>query len=171
MPEQKPALSPPNHPNQRIYAGLVAGGAAFLLFRTLYMLLVEDALYQLMGWVNALLIAEAVLDLACLLASIRWWMANDRSRSRLPLQLGAAVTMLHAIRVLAYVMGRTGPWVNWDVRPEYSASYRFDWFWVWFAAILSVLSLVAVIVIWRIVRDERSSAEKDQSSKGGRFPE
>jgi hypothetical protein len=49
--------------------------------------------------------------------------------------LGAAAAILHAIRVLIYMLGRTGPWVNFDEKPGHRDSYTFEWFWVYFAAI------------------------------------
>jgi hypothetical protein len=77
---------------------------------------------------------------------LRWLISNDALKATFPLQMGAAAAILHAIRVLIYVLGRTGPWVNFDVKPIYHSSYSFDWFWVWFAAILSVLGIIGVIV-------------------------
>jgi hypothetical protein len=62
--------------------------------------------------------------------------------------------MLHALRVLIFVLGRTGPWVDFDVRPEQRSSHAARWTWdqVYFAATLSVLGVVGVLVIWRLRR-------------------
>jgi hypothetical protein len=149
--------------NQRIYASLLTLGAGILLFRTLRMMLVEDAFELLVSWVIVLLVAEFLIDLSCVVGAIRWFMANKREKAVLPLRLGAATTILHAIRVLIYVLGRTGPWVNFDVKPEYHDTYTFDWFWVYFAAVLSVLGVIGVIVIWRIIGYKR---KKISSSPG-----
>lgn len=130
-------------------------GAGILLYRTLSMMLVEHAFEILVSWVIALLIAEFLIDLGCFLSSLRWLVSNERAKARLALRLGAAAAILHAIRVLIFVLGRTGPWVNFDVKPGYRESYSFDWFWVYFAAILSIMGIAGVIVIWQLIRHRR----------------
>ena len=142
---------------QRIYASFLALGAGILLFRTLRMMIVEGAFELLLPWVIALLIAEFIVDLGWLVCSIRWFILNRREKAVCALRLASAAIFLHAFRVLIYVLGRTGPWLNFDVRPEHRATYTFDWFWVWFAAILSVLGIVGVIVIWGIIRRNRKA--------------
>lgn len=137
---------------QRIYASLFTLGAGILLFRTLRMMIVEGAFELLLPWVIALLIAEFLVDLGWALCSIRWFVLNLREKARCALRLGAAAIFLHAFRVLIYVLGRTGPWENFDVRPEHRASYTFDWFWVWFAATLALLGIAGVLIIWGIIR-------------------
>ena len=137
---------------QRIYAFLLILGASILLFLTLRMMFVEQALEILVLWVFLLLIVECLIDISCIVASLRWLISNDELKATFPLQLGAAAAILHAIRVLIYVLGRTGPWLNFDVKPIYHSSYSFNWFWVWFAAILSVLGVIGVIVIWILRR-------------------
>lgn len=141
---------------QRLYASLLALGAGFLLYRTIT-LLVQGALNIFVLWVFTLLIAEMLLDLSCLLGSIRWWIKNDRSKARLPLRLGTAVVFLHAIRVLIFVMGRLEPWINFDIRPEQIAMHDERWTWtgVYFAAIMSVLGIIGVIIIWTLIRRTR----------------
>lgn len=84
--------------------------------------------------------------------------SNRREHARLPLRLIAAAVILHAIRVLVYVLGRTGPWVNFDVKPEYHEVYTFEWFWVYFAAILAFLGVAGVIIVWRIIRYRRKQS-------------
>ena len=133
---------------QRVYAFLLIVGAGVLLARTLLMIFVEQAFETLVLWVFILLIAELLVDVSCIAGSVRWLISNDGRKATLPLQLGATVAILHAIRVLIFVLGRTGPWFNFDVRPEYHSSYTFNWFWVWFAAVLSVLGVIGVIIIW-----------------------
>ena len=83
-----------------------------------------------------------IIDLLCLIFSIRWIKANSEQYA----------TILHAFRVLIYVLGRTGPWINFDVNPEFHSSYVVNWFWVYFAAILSILGIIGVIIIWLIRR-------------------
>jgi hypothetical protein len=136
---------------QRIYASLLILGSGILLFRTIHML--SNKTYEyLVLWVFSLLIAEMVVDLACFIASVWWWITNDQANDRIPLRLGAAAAILHAVRVFIFVLGRTGPWINFDVRPEHQALHhlRWTWFWVYFAAILSILGVIGVIVIWRL---------------------
>lgn len=140
---------------QRIYACLLILGASILLFRTIRMVLIENAFNILVFWVFSLLIVEFLIDLSCVLSSIRWFIFDNSIKARLPLRLGAGAAILHAIRVLIYVLGRTGPWINFDVKQEYHDSYTFKWFWVYFTAILSILGIVGVIVIWQIIRFKR----------------
>ena len=92
----------------------------------------EQGLEILVLWVIILTIVEFIIDFSCIIGSLRWLISNDALKATFPLQLGAAAAILHAIRVLIYVLGRTGPWVNFDVKPIYRSSYSFDWFWVWF---------------------------------------
>lgn len=143
---------------QRIYALLLMLGASILLFRTIRMMTVEQAFDILVPWVIALLIAEFLIDLGCFLSSARWMISGRREHARLPLRLIAAAVILHAIRVLVYVLGRTGPWVNFDVKPEYHEEYTFEWFWVYFAAILSVLGVTGVVIVWQIIRYRRKQS-------------
>jgi len=142
---------------QRIYAILLILGSSMLLYRTLT-LIFGGYLAINYWWVSTLLIAEFLVDLACLASSIWWFVINDRSRDRLPLRLGTAAALLHAVRVLIFVLGRTGPFLNFDVRPEYHHLYgETAWFWVYFAATLAVLGVAGVILIWRIrVRNRKT---------------
>jgi hypothetical protein len=137
---------------QRIYAFLLILGASILLFRTVMMIFIDKTFEILVLWVFILLVLEFLVDVSCIASSLRWLIHNDRLKATLPLQLGATAAILHAIRVLIYVLGRTGPWTNFDVKPIYHASYTFDWFWVWFAAVLSILGVIGVILIWRLRR-------------------
>ncbi len=140
---------------QRLYASLLALGAGILLFRTIRMVMIENTFNILVFWVFILLVAEFFIDLGCVLSSITWFISDNSINSRLPLRLGASAAIFHAIRVLIYVLGRTGPWINFDVKQEYHDSYTFKWFWVYFTAILSILGIIGVIVIWQIIRHKR----------------
>ena len=146
---------------QRLYASLLALGTGFLLYRTVTML-VQGALDVLVLWVSLLLFAELLLDLSCLLSSIRWWITNDKSKARLPLRLCAAAIILHAIRVLIFVTGRIGPWIDFDVRPEQRAMHEARWTWtgVYFAGIMSVLGVIGVIIIWTLIRRARKKQDE-----------
>ena len=117
-------------------------------------MLSEGALIYLVLWVSVLLITELLIDASCLLSSVYWWITNDANNARMPLCIGAAAAILHAFRVLIFVIGRTGPWIDFDVRPEQRALHSTRWslIGVYFAAIMSVLGIIGVIVIWRIRR-------------------
>ncbi|MFC1920773.1 hypothetical protein ACFLYQ_03500 [Chloroflexota bacterium] len=142
----------PTISKQRIYAFLLFLGASLLLFRTVRLIFFEQGLEFLVVWAIILTIVEFIIDFSCIVGSIRWLISNDALKATFPLQLGAAAAIWHAIRVSIYVLGRTGPWINFDVKPIYHSSYSFDWFWVWFAATLAVLGVIGVIIIWRIRR-------------------
>jgi hypothetical protein len=141
----------------RIYALLLILGAGFLFYRTAY-LSIEGYLVYWIWWVAALLVAEMLVDLACMLSSVRWFWLNDPTRDKLPLRLGTAAALVHALRVLIYALGRTGP-INFDTKPEYHYLYDdHNMSWVWFASIMSVLGILGVLVIWRIrIRNRRRS--------------
>jgi len=141
---------------QRIYALFLVLGSAFLLYRTLAMIAGGYLTYQV-WWAAASIVAEMIADAAWMLSAAWWFRINDKSWDTLPLRLGTVAILLHALRVLVFVMGRTGPWINFDVKPEYLYLYEETvWFWVWFAATMSFLSIVAVVIIWQIrVRNRR----------------
>jgi hypothetical protein len=145
----------PGISKQRTYASLMMFGACILLYRTISMMLFESAFEILILWVILLLIAEFIIDLGCFAASARWFKSNNKSKARLALRLGATAAIIHAIRGLIYVLGRIGPWINFDVKPEYHANYTFEWFWVYFAAILSLLGVLGVVLIWILIRRKR----------------
>ena len=100
---------------QRVYASLLMLGACILLFRTVIMIS-EGSLGFLVLWVSILLIVEFGVDLACLWSSAIWWISNDKNRASLPLKIGVSAAILHAVRVLIFVTGRVGPWIDFDVR-------------------------------------------------------
>jgi len=128
-------------------------------------MLFQGALDVLVLWVAVLLIAELLIDAGCLLSSIRWLIANDRSKASIPLRMGAAAASLHAVRVLIFVFGRVGPWMDFDVRPEHRALHatRWSWGWLYFAAIMSVLGVIGVITIWALRRRAKKNSEDDNS--------
>ena len=143
---------------QRKYASLLILGACVLLFRTVVMIS-EGSLGFLVLWVSILLVAEFGVDLACLLSSISWWISNDKKRASLPLKLGASAAVLHAVRVLIFVIGRVGPWIDFDVRTEQRALHSTRWTWqdVYLASILTILGLIGVFVIWTLRRRARKT--------------
>jgi hypothetical protein len=155
-------MDAPINKRTRLWASLLAFGAAVILYRTLSMIFLEDALTLLMPWVIALLFLEMAVDALCLAFAIRWAVSVNPAHATLPLRLGAVAAILHAFRVLIYVLGRTGPWVDFDRRPEFRGEEP-AWFWVVFAAILSVLGIVGVVVIWRIRKHRAMRAGEKES--------
>jgi hypothetical protein len=138
---------------QRLYASFLILGACILLFRTI-MLVAGGSLSVLVLWVSFLLILEMLIDTGWLVSATAWLISGEKAKASITLKLAAAAIILHAIRVLIFVMGRVGPWVNFDVRPEQRLLHynRWTWFGVYFAAIMSVLGVLGVVVVWRLRR-------------------
>ena len=143
---------------QRIYATLLFLGACILLFRTITMV-AQGNLRILALWASVLLIAELLVDLGCAVFSVVWWIHNDSSKDRIPLRFGAAAALLHAFRVLVFVIGRIGPWINFDVRPEHHALHDTRWNMgeVYFASIMSILGIIGVLIIWQYRHKRRKT--------------
>ena len=135
---------------QRLYSSLLFLGACILLFRTITMI-VQGYLGVFVIWVSVLLMAEFLVDLGCAAFSVVWWISNDARKDKIPLRLGTAAAILHAIRVLIYVVGRIGSSNNFDIKPEYHSSSYAHWEigWVYFASIMSILGLIGVVIIWQ----------------------
>lgn len=135
----------------RVFAALLALGAGILLYRTIA-LLADGAGTVLMPWVVGLDFLEMAVDLIVIAAALRWGFTAHPSHAALALRAGAAAAILHAVRVLVFVLGRVGPWENFDVRPAARALHATRWTWgeVWFAGILSLLGVIGVLVIWRL---------------------
>ena len=144
-------------PRQRLYASLLALGASILLFRTIRMVMVEDAFNVLLWWVFALLVLELLIDLGCIAGSVRWLASGNKKKASLPLKLGATATILHALRVLIYLSGRVGPWKNFDLKPEFHSTEKVEMFWLYFAGVMSVAGIIGLIAIWAFLTgNERS---------------
>jgi hypothetical protein len=139
----------------RIYATLVGFGIWVLLYKTIIMT-VDGGLVTFVPIVAALLALEFGLNVGVFLSAVRWWISTTERSSRLALRLTAASVVVHALRVLIYVLGQTGPWHGFDVRPEYRAAHESGWFWVVFSAAMSAISLVVLVIVWRTRR--RASA-------------
>jgi hypothetical protein len=133
----------------RMIATLLFLGAAFLLYRTVAML-AGGAVHILVPWVVALLFLELVIDGMTMGMCLLWGISLSTWHGVQAFRLTAAVVIVHAVRVLIFVIGRTGPWVDFDVQPLARAGHaaRWTWFGVWFAATMSVLSVVVLIAVW-----------------------
>jgi hypothetical protein len=140
----------------RMVAILLFLGAAFLLYRTLAML-AGGAIDVFVPWVVVLLFLELALDALTLGVCLLWGITLSIWHGMLVFRLTAAVVMVHAMRVLIFVLGRTGPWVDFDVQSLARAGHttRWSWFGVWFAGTMSVLSLIVLIVAWLYLRRRR----------------
>lgn len=136
----------------RLHAVLVGGGIWILLVRAVVLL--TNSWRVLRRWVVTLAAVELALDIATSCASVRWWLSSARRHRQLALRLAAAAVIVHAVRVLIYVLGRFRPFKDFDVRPEQRDSHDQRWTWgsVSFAAVMSVLGMVGVIIVARRVR-------------------
>ena len=135
--------------DERLAGGLVLGGGV-LLYRTIA-LLAGGASRVLQPWAVALTWLEMAIDVLTIAASARWLVRGSAQHATLALRLGAAATVVHAIRVGIFVLGRTGAWPDFDVRPEARAGHQERWSWtqVVFAATTSVLGIAGAALIWR----------------------
>lgn len=133
---------------EKLYPLLMTLGASILLFRTVRLLFFENGLVTLAVWVILLTVIEAIIDASCIIYSIKWFLKKSDSTVKISLRLGAAAAIFHALRVLIFVIGRIGPWINFDVKPEFRTSVAIDIFWVYFAGSLSALGIIGVIIIW-----------------------
>ena len=154
MSETSAALAHPARtgiPN-RMQAALTGGGISILLAQAI--IIAVGSRRVLKRWVIGLAAAELVLDAATLGTSIRWWTTNLQHHRRLPLRLAAAATLLHAARVLVFVLGRLRPFKDFDVRSEHRAQHDRRWTWgqALFAAVMSMLGVAGVFVIRRRMR-------------------
>jgi hypothetical protein len=131
----------------RFYASFMVAGSGFLFARTIVMM-AQGNLVTMVIWAAGLLLIESLVDAAWLYASLRWLFTPRKVSAAL--RLGAAAIVLHAIRVTVYFIGRVGPWVDFDRRPDFRTGPPDGLFWVYFPAAMAALSVLAVIVIWRV---------------------
>lgn len=136
---------------QKLYSSLLILGASILLFRTIRLLTVENGWNVLANWVIVLTLIEMAIDTLCIIFSFHWLIRVSNKSKSISLRLGASAAIFHAFRVLIYVLGRTSPWINFDLKPQFRASNDVNMFWVYFAAILSVLGILGVIIIWMLI--------------------
>ena len=145
---------------QKIYSSLMALGASILLFRTIRLLTVENGWETLSVWVIALTFIEMLMDVFCIVYSCHWLIADSSKSQKRSLRLGASAAIFHAFRVLIYVIGRTSPWINFDVKPQFRSTHDVDMFWVYFAAILSIAGILGVILIWLRIKSKKPKGTK-----------
>jgi hypothetical protein len=131
----------------RVAAVLLIGGISIVLARAA--VLISTSRTVLRRWVIDLAVVELLLDIATFATALRL-LATNASRHRvLPSRLAAAAIILHALRVLVFVLGRLRPFKDFDVRPEQRAEHDSRWSWaqVVFAAVMSVLGVVGLLTI------------------------
>lgn len=145
----RPAAAPRSIDPDRLGAVLVGGGISILLVRAV--VLIRGSRRILARWVVDLAVAELALDTATLAASMRWWSTGAPRHGRLARRLAAAAIVLHAVRVLIFVLGRLRPFKDFDVRPDQRSGHDQRWSWgqVWFAGVMSVLGVIGVVVVRR----------------------
>ena len=131
---------------------LVGGGISILVVRAAF--LAVRARNVLRRWVIAMAEVELTLDLATFCAAIAWWASGARWARTTALRCAAAATIFHAVRVLVFVLGRLRPFKDFDVRPGQRTRHDETWTWrgVIFAAAMSVLGVLGVLVVWRRLR-------------------
>ena len=146
--------------SQRSLATVLFIGAAFLLYRTLA-LVSAGALETFVSWVVVLLMLELIADGITMVVCAAWAISGKAEQVRAVIRATSVVILLHAVRVLIFVLGRTGPWVDFDVKPAARAHHGDSWTWggVYFAGAMSAISVIALIVFllyWRRKKHELS---------------
>jgi len=131
---------------------LMIFGASILLFRTIRLLYFEDGLIILALWTKILTFIEMIIDLLCVFVSFKWLKESDYRFRSISLWLGSIATIFHALRVLIYILGRFGPWKDFDKDPVYRLQGTTNIFWVLFAGILSVIGVFGVMIIRKRIK-------------------
>jgi len=147
----------------RIYAALLMTGASVVAYRAVSMM-ANGYLSILVSWVAASIVLELCFDVACFLTCIPWLTSGDSSRGSVPLQIFALSTIVHAVRVLVFAMGRLDTrWKDFDVRVEHRDEHgeRGNMAQVYFASFMSLVSLVVLVKIqrWRANHLKRDKIE------------
>ena len=134
-------------------AGALTAGAVVVLGRAAALLTAESR-RVLKRWVTTLAGIEFGVDLLALFASLRWWRCGSAVGRRPALGVAAVAAVVHAVRVAIFLLGRTPPLKDFDVRPEYRAEHDQRWkpWHLWFAGTLSASSLAVVFAFWRRLR-------------------
>jgi len=137
-------------PKQRLYASLLISATSILVVRSWHMVMEEQNFEMLVGWVYSLFIVEFMLSIGCLLAALRWFVLSKWQYASTAMKLGVWAVMIHALRVVILVAGRYEAWNNFDVLPEYRASYVIDPLWIYVSIGFVVVALTGVYIVWRL---------------------
>lgn len=133
---------------------LIIFGASILLFRTIRLMFFEDGLIILALWTKILTFIEMIIDLLCVLATFKWLKESELRFRSISLWLGSTVTIFHALRVLIYILGRVGPWKDFDKDPVYRLQGTTNTFWLLLAGSLSVVGVFGVIIIGKLMKQK-----------------
>lgn len=146
-------------------------GAGILLYRTLA-LIAGGARSVLKPWVIWLTFLEMAIDVITMGAASRWWQSRNADDRGPALAAGASATVVHAVRVAVFVLGRTGPWIDIDVREDARANHDERWTWpqVVFAGTLATAGVAGVVMIWIVRRCRFRSRSAGSSAPPIRHP-
>ncbi len=135
---------------RRLYAAALFLGGGVLLVRAVT-LFVQDAPSRWVPWVGASLYVESAAIVIALVTLVQWFITPDDRHTSTVFTATAALVVVHAFRVAVFALGRTGPWVDFDVRPEFRADHADTWTWVevYFASGAALLSLIITVLVWR----------------------
>lgn len=141
-----------NYSSNRIVSLILISGAGVLTYRTIAMI-TQGSLTILVFWVGSLLAYECLIDITCIISSIRWLIKNDLRYSNIPLQTAFATTFLHAFRVAIFALGRTSFLNNFDVNPLFTSTHASRWTWpqVYFASIMSILGIIIALFLRHLI--------------------
>lgn len=140
--------------NEKAFSLWMILGAGILLVRTIRLLVYEEGLIVLALWVKVLTFIEMSIDISCIIFSFKWLLNCTKRNKTISLRLGATVALFHALRVFIYVLGRIGPWKDFDKTSEYRLTGDVNLFWVYFAGILSVAGVLGVLLIGEKIKKE-----------------
>lgn len=135
---------------RRVYAVALLLGGAVLLVRAIT-LFSQGAIARWTPWVGFSLWVETTVIVIALTTLVLWLVDPSDRRTTAALVVTTVLVLVHAFRVAVFALGRTGPWVDFDVRPEFRADHGALWTWgeVWFASGAALVSLVVTMVVWR----------------------
>ncbi len=111
---------------RRVYAVALFLGGSVLLVRAIT-LFCQGALGQWVPWVGVSLFVETAIIILALVALVVWFLDPSDRRTTAVFRVTAALVVVHAFRVAVFALGRTGPWVDFDVRPEFRATHGELW--------------------------------------------
>ena len=142
----------PANMRSRLLAGFLLIGGAFLFYRAAFLIWVGHAA-RYVFWLRGLTFVELALAAVIVATAAIWLAGGSAAWRRRTLQLTAALIVLHALRVAVFALARTGPWIDFDVRPEHRPVDPATWSWVevWFASGMAGLSLIVLlaVLVWR----------------------
>ena len=115
---------------RKLYASLLILGASILLFRTIRLLTIENGWNILANWVIVLTFIEMSIDTLCIIFSFHWLFRDSKGSKFISLRSGAIAAFVQAFRVLIYVLGRTTPFLNFDVKPQFRLEHTVNIFFL-----------------------------------------